>query len=512
MPIGLLVASQYLNGCLTYDGGDDNACGYGIECYAPSVSQQPTDQIVAEGVNAVFTVSVNWNEGIGRAGTYQWMRDGANIDGATSNAVSVSKPKLTDDSSVFKCVITNTYGNVTTRTVVLRVIKSSGTSKIGSNGSLGSPTAALSYAGDAQAVIHWAAPASNGGDTIKGYVVTVVQDTSKHCTSTASPFCTVTGLMNGKAYTFAVMTANAKGQSAFSYTSSPVTPSSVLGVNWTPQTSATLNTISSVAWTGKQLVAVGDAGVIQTSPDGITWTQRKSPKANHLGSVIWSNNQMVAVGDGGTVLTSPDGITWTAVNSGTTQTLRSITWMGNQFVAVGGSDSNLVALTSPNGAAWTVRNVTTSAKYLDLRSVVWTGQQLAAVGYPGCIFTSADAITWTQRKSGTANALAAVTWTGNQLVAVGGGYAWDTDTIFTSLDGITWTPRNSGTTNAQTGVIWTGSQLIAVGLSQSVIASTDGVTWSGMTSGGSANPLLSVAWTGKQLVVVGRYGTILTSP
>jgi photosystem II stability/assembly factor-like uncharacterized protein len=60
-----------------------------------------------------------------------------------------------------------------------------------------------------------------------------------------------------------------------------------------------------VTWSGPQFVAVGDSGVILTSPDGKTWTSQTSGTSQILRGVIWSGSQFVAVGDSGVILTSP---------------------------------------------------------------------------------------------------------------------------------------------------------------------------------------------------------------
>src|SRR4051812_6792240 len=72
--------------------------------------------------------------------------------------------------------------------------------------------------------------------------------------------------------------------------------------HWRP----TENWLTAVAWTGAQLVAVGDSGTILTSPDGITWTNRSSGTDQGLSSITWTGTQLVAVGGLGTILTSPD--------------------------------------------------------------------------------------------------------------------------------------------------------------------------------------------------------------
>ena len=87
----------------------------------------------------------------------------------------------------------------------------------------GAPTGATATAGNAQATVHWTAPATDGGSPITGYTVTSAPG-AKTCTTTGATTCVVSGLTNGTAYTFTVTATNATGTSAPSMASSAVVP------------------------------------------------------------------------------------------------------------------------------------------------------------------------------------------------------------------------------------------------------------------------------------------------
>ena len=92
------------------------------------------------------------------------------------------------------------------------------------------PSGVSGVSGNAQVLLSWTAPSSDGGDAITGYTVTPyigsVAQTPTVFVSNATTE-TVGGLTNGVAYTFTVTATNAAGNSAPSAPSAPVTPATV---------------------------------------------------------------------------------------------------------------------------------------------------------------------------------------------------------------------------------------------------------------------------------------------
>jgi hypothetical protein len=91
------------------------------------------------------------------------------------------------------------------------------------------PTNATATAGNASALVSWAAPPSDGGSAITSYTVTPFIGPAAQTPVTVSgnppaTSTTVTGLTNGTAYTFTVTATNGVGTSPASAASSPVTP------------------------------------------------------------------------------------------------------------------------------------------------------------------------------------------------------------------------------------------------------------------------------------------------
>lgn len=113
--------------------------------------------------------------------------------------------------------------------------------------------------------------------------------------------------------------------------------------------------INDMAYGAGLFVAVGDGGMIRTSPTGTSWTARTSGVTNDISRVIFANSQFVATSFGGKILTSPDGITWTQRTSGVTTDLNGIAYGGGKYVICGASG---VILVSPdNGVNWIPKSV-----------------------------------------------------------------------------------------------------------------------------------------------------------
>ncbi|GLL08118.1 beta strand repeat-containing protein [Dactylosporangium matsuzakiense] len=140
----------------------------------------------------------------------------------------------------------------------------------------GAPTAVSAQPGNAQAVVSFTAPSSDGGSPITGYTVT--SSPGGVTAACAGSPCTVTGLSNGTAYTFTVHATNANGDSAESTASAAATPALPPGAP---------SAVSAVAGAGQADVSFtapgsnGGAAVtsytVTSSPGGVTATCPGSP-------------------------------------------------------------------------------------------------------------------------------------------------------------------------------------------------------------------------------------------
>ena len=102
-PLGLGVLVLLAGGC----GGCGGGGGGGGS--PPTITAHPSDQMVAEGQAAAFSVTATGSGTL----TYQWKKNGIDIDGATSSSYTTPPATLADDGAQFTCVVTNEAGSTT---------------------------------------------------------------------------------------------------------------------------------------------------------------------------------------------------------------------------------------------------------------------------------------------------------------------------------------------------------------------------------------------------------------
>src|SRR5437879_31347 len=76
---------------------------------APAITTQPANQTVTAGQTATFTVVATGTAPL----SYQWQKNGANLAGATSDALTMSATTTADSGSTFAVVVSNIAGTAT---------------------------------------------------------------------------------------------------------------------------------------------------------------------------------------------------------------------------------------------------------------------------------------------------------------------------------------------------------------------------------------------------------------
>ena len=319
-------------------------------------------------------------------------------------------------------------------------------------------------------------------------------------------------VLPGNTYYYRVQARSAGGDSALS--------PEVAG---TPQLSITNNALSDVAWNGVDtLVAIGDSGVILTSPNATAdaWSDVSlGAVPNQLTGVTWENvnAQFLIVGAGNTVLTG-DGTNWVQEDLGNlpgASNLQDVAWLGDRYIAVG---NNATILTSnADGSFWEAQDAGPTLGTTSFNAVAFNNTRIVVVGTNGTILTSVDAVNWDEQVPFDNNDLNDVTWDGNQFVIVGSN-----DTVLTSADGLAWTGHNPGTSDINLVALthWDS------GLPASPILSTVGSSGTFVTAPdadpgviirtGTTRQLGGITWvddgmTTPYFIIVGNDGTVLTA-
>src|SRR5437588_522391 len=83
----------------------------------PSISTQPTNQMVTPGQAATFTVVATGTAPLG----YQWQKNGTAISGATSASYMTPATTSADNGAQFVVVVSNSAGSVTSNAATLTV-------------------------------------------------------------------------------------------------------------------------------------------------------------------------------------------------------------------------------------------------------------------------------------------------------------------------------------------------------------------------------------------------------
>ena len=141
----------------------------------------------------------------------------------------------------------------------------------------GAPTGVTATAGNASALVSWAAPTNNGGSAITGYTVTSSPG-ALTCTTTGATTCTVSGLTNGTPYTFTVTATNTNGTGVPSAPSTAVTPAGPPGAP-TGVSGTAGNGSVSVSWTapGSDGGSAITGYTVTSSPGSFTCSSASSP-------------------------------------------------------------------------------------------------------------------------------------------------------------------------------------------------------------------------------------------
>ena len=287
------------------------------------------------------------------------------------------------------------------------------------------------------------------------------------------------------------------------------------------------------------------------SLDSIDWFNAQSggfgwdnTSSNHGGrGIAWNGSLWVSVGLGtgptNSIITSADGSNWTNIATGgfLSQGGYGIVWTGCNWVGVGAGGYDRSFVTSSNGIDWPI-----SFGYgFDGvgNAIAWNGSRLVAVGsyytgYPSILYSDTYGATWENATGTLFDTIGeegrTVVWNGSYWLAGG------TSGVRKSYDGKTWFQPGASPSYLFSGLAWASNALpslivgnptlqtysvsnitsVYVGVgdgggANSIVTSSNGVTWSAATSGVFGIAGKAVAYNGTDLWVAVGDGGFVTS-
>jgi uncharacterized protein (TIGR02145 family) len=278
----------------------------------------------------------------------------------------------------------------------------------------GAPTGVMAAAGNAQAIVSFIAPSSNGGSAITGYTVTSnpAPAVGPGTWTGTGPSITATGLTNGTPYTFTVVATNAVGNSLASSASNSVTPATVPDAP-TSVNAVRGNALAIVSFTGSS--STGGSAItgytVTSSPAGGTGNGTSSPitvtgltnGTSYTFSVVATNaegNSSPGISSAVTPATVPNAPTGVMPVAGNAQATVSFTTpssdggsaitgytvtanSGSSTVTAMGTTTSIIVTGLTNGTPYTFTVVATNAVGNSVPSAASTAVTPTAPTVPG---------------------------------------------------------------------------------------------------------------------------------
>ncbi|HEY6189766.1 MAG TPA: PQQ-dependent sugar dehydrogenase [Pyrinomonadaceae bacterium] len=116
-PVDLQVASDGSLYYLARGAGSVFRVQYPANQTPPVITAHPSNQVVAVGETATFSVTATSNHPL----SYQWQKNGVNIGGATSPTYTTPPTTAADNGAQFRCIVSNAFGSVTSNSATLTV-------------------------------------------------------------------------------------------------------------------------------------------------------------------------------------------------------------------------------------------------------------------------------------------------------------------------------------------------------------------------------------------------------
>lgn len=228
-----------------------------------------------------------------------------------------------------------------------------------------------------------------------------------------------------------------------------------------------------------------------------------SAYTNTWSSICWSPSQerFVAVsttGTGDRVAYSNDGVSWSKETSAANNNWSRVLWMESfgLFVAVSTTGTTTQrCMTSPNGIAWTIRNMATTDSWQDMAYSPELERAVAiGIDSANCINWSDDGINWVSDIAFISGSPRAIAWSPTLEIFLAVQLGANSD-VATSPDGENWTVQSSTNLGfSNQGLCWSEGLGIFCGMKEGVSQiSADGINWTSSSESLGTN-VVRVIW------------------
>ncbi len=279
-------------------------------------------------------------------------------------------------------------------------------------------------------------------------------------------------------------------------------------IDWTTRLTVPLPLLD-VVWDGQVFIAVGYGGTILTSVDGIDWAAQESATDDVLGAVTAFGSDIYAVGGPGVLLSTDHGETWTVKAQPFGFIGTAVAANSSQIVVLGRvPDLGMprITISEDGGETWQTMDFVWSTG-----DIIYRDGLFVTPGGPGVI-VSTDGIQWSEIVVGEEDAGLndLVAHDDSQFFVVG-----DDGTVFSSFDAFNWTELSAPLADVSYKAgAWNGTQLILAGLVSSnrhdgtyrpigISSSDGGASWDifGIDTSYESH---GIAWGNGRFVSVGR--------
>jgi hypothetical protein len=287
---------------------------------------------------------------------------------------------------------------------------------------------------------------------------------------------------------------------------------STTGKTWTTASGPT--NVNSLAWTGTQWLAGCDgSNNLYTSIDAITWNLNTSLQAYTIIKVAYANNTIFVLSVG-TILYSQNFGTWSS-HVESVGAITGFVYTGTHYIFSSGT----TLIKSQDLTTWSISTLPSVSKSLTINN----SSQGSATVKPmtlACSDSSYNTLGYTYdgiQWYGTGNTVLQTranhaAWNGTIWVTVGKSVGtW----FAISRDGINWQQQSNSLFDEAYAVAWNGSYWLVAGegATYSLAKSTDGVNWTGIANSKSLFSVRAtdIAWNGSKWTAYGSPTAVATS-